>query len=490
MAFKFSRGAPTSHFRNHHSTNDGQTISNKGTTLSPTIVNNQTNLYKSGSYPAWLKDGSALRKAYYGSLGQVQLQPALDGNKLSAGLDRLVSKRGHEFSWDNFTDTSRVQQLLSTSRLPNSSLAAIWACCNKTRPGVLTNREVCLALGLIAIFQRVQDQKLDGDPFNLLKLEKSPPVPKLYETDRGTTTKTRIPSSSSMPNNLLIDISSGEFTETSDSNNKDKNEVFDSGRNQEAHVSVSFSNNAISLIDLDGEKCEPAIVGLTNVWMRFMLAMQSIFKRSFDILNVENSRSSALEALTSPAGVNFCKGLSLCYPIAHNIRLKIDELDRAQTDGKQLNLLDEKYLSKINNIMVSINEYWAVLINLFHSSGQTDFIELIMDGLVWAPSNTNSSETLDELMGALTIRDRCDKCAICLNEFYLINMGDALERSARLPQNDIDLLYDTKLISLDDDYYYHPKCANFWLNSVPGTNGKLPFESEQATNGSILVPTK
>lgn len=185
--------------------------------------------------------------------------------------------------------------------------------------------------------------------------------------------------------------------------------------------------------------------------------------------------------------------LSLCYPIAHNIKFKIDELNRAQLRHKQqLGPLDDRYLKQISNIMVSINEYWAVLINLFHGSGQTDFIELIMDGLVRAPSETVSpSGSLEELSRSLAIKNKCDTCAICLTEFYLINMGDALERSARLPQDDIDMLYDTKLISLDGHFYYHPKCANFWLNNVPGTNGKLPFESSHTdADETILKPMK
>lgn len=444
------------------------------------------------TYPSWLRDGSSLKQlpgVYHGVLGQVQLQPEfLDGVDKFSNEKKLVNKQQQVDYMNRFTDTERVHQLLTTSRLSNQTLATIWAHVNKTYPGCLTNREVCLALALIAIFQRIEKEGHDtqvahkNDPFSSVKLEKKPPVPVLYPSSSNIHSSPikacTTPSFNSVPNelssSLLIDISSVDEIQEQRANNS-QNEIKRSTQGLYkdqiplAWRLKSINNNAISLIDLEGDKFEMRLSKILQVWLKMMTAMKNIFKRSFDILNVENDRQSALEALNSSRGHNFSRNLCLCYPIAHNIKFKIDELNSLRLPNEQINLLDNNYVSQINDLMISINEYWAVLINLFHESGQTNFIELIMDGLNYK-NKTVISKTIEELDNELDSSRKHNICSICHTKFYLTNIGD----NSSITKDDYDLVVDYELLSLDGCHYYHAKCANFWINHVDN-NDTLPF---------------
>lgn len=437
-----------------------------------------------------------------------------DNNKFSTSLGKIVGQHQKTDYLNRLTDTERVRQLLSTSRLSDEQLATIWAHVNKTFPGQLTNREVCFALALIAIFQRLEKDGLlagpDGDrrcmsdhtrdPFALVKLEKKPPVPILYPNNDGANgnqsssldSAARLTGSNSVPNDLgalLIDITS-----------EISSQQVKAASHQPARLS---SGNSVSLLD-DDLQLRVDLPKLKSVWLKCMMAMKALLKRSFDILNVENSRSSALEALKSDQGIAFSKNLCLCYPIAHNIAFKIDELKRFQeekaTGGceqKLPQIIDKKYATLINDLMISINEYWAVLINLFHeSTGLTNFIELIMDGL----NQTNKTIACDSFEGLseeLGTMNKADLCSLCHTKFYLVNIGDALDR-LDIDKLDLELALSNNLLTNDnqngdDDqcYFYHVKCANFWLNNVPGNEpGQLPFRSSLARrDDSILKPT-
>ena len=495
MAFSFGRNKhqPEKPTRAHGGGGGGQS-GQPATKLTNAQLNKLTK-----AFPTWLRDNSSLKQlpgVYQGVLGQVQLQPDIfsnnssnnDANKMRySNGTKLVSSLQRQVDYMNrFTDTERVRQLLSASRLPNDTLATIWAHVNKTFPGRLTNREVCLALALIAIFQRLQQgaevgTSRQGDPFVMVKSEKRPPVPVLHRPNHPPTSLTKSRGSSNQTsssdpgelnsNCLLIDFTNDD--ETTDSSAPRQVRPPPAGG-----CVKSSSSNAISLIDLDGDRLEVILRKLVQVWMSFLTATKAIFKRSFDILNVENSRQSALEALSTREGQDFCKHLSLCYPLAHNIKFKIDELKRLQfsirkgelTKHASLNLLDGGYMEQINDLMVSVNEYWAVLINLFHESGHTKFIELIMDGLNYS-TRTVSSETLSDLMSELDGSNKPEVCSICHTKLYLAKLDQQL-----LAEEDLEVLGSGQLITRDDCYYYHPKCANFWLNHVDSTG--LPFRKE------------
>lgn len=498
-------------------------------------------------YPPWLKDSSGLKQlpgVYQGVLGQVQLQPSL--------IFGANSTNGHIFAAYNagkqlqsadymnrFTDTERVHQLLSASQLPNETLATIWAHVNKTFPGKLTNREVCLALALIAIFQRLESEnhavsiKMQAtDPFSLVKNEKKPPVPILYPNNNHSSSnnnnngahniassKAQVVPSKSIPtelnsSGLLVDIRDDNGITSSDGglnlgmgshpflsglNLSNRDDVraanntnnIKSGRtinrNLEHLLSLkNIRNNAVNLIDMDGDKFEIEFSKLTQAWLMLLSAMKSVFKRSFDILNVENSRESAIEALKSQKGKQFSKHLCLCYPIAHNIKFKIDELNNLQLNiaNEQINLFDKSYIVRIDDLMTSINEYWAVLINLFHESGQTGIIELIMDGLNYK-QQTVSSETIEELANELDGCGKRDVCCLCHTKFYLTNYDSlANNRESILSEEDNERILDNNddddetLLSEDNLYYYHAKCANFWLNQVDSIECNLPFRKQ------------
>lgn len=496
MAFNFVRSKKNLSSSNLH--NDASNQQQSEQNLPKLTATQLGKLAK--TYPSWLRDsgGSSLKQlpgVYHGVLGQVQLQPEFVFNGDSKIELVNIKKQQTQADYMNkFTDTERVHQLLSASRLPNEVLATIWAHVNKTFPGRLTNREVCLALALIAIFQRLQKdgQQVGGqtnDPFTLVKAEKKPPVPTLYpntnynNNNNFSPTKSRFPASNSIPNDLsssgclLIDLQEDEGNLAKQQDPEPETKHSESLVLTNSYLSTTITNTGanISLIDSDRDKFLVRLTKLTQVWLQMMITMRNIFKRSFDILNVENSRQSAIEALNSPKGLEFSKNLCLCYPIAHNIKFKIDELANfgSSSEGAPkgtLCLLDKKYVTQINDLMISINEYWAVLINLFHESGQTCLIELVMDGLNYN-TKTVIGQTLDELALELDNTGKPDVCAICHTKFYLASV-----KSTNSDEYD-ELINDQKLLTLDNCNYYHVKCANFWTNTVAKTD-KLPFHNE------------
>lgn len=520
-------------------------------------------------YPAWLRDGSSVKRlpgVYQGVLGQVQLQSNLIGIDISNGLpfsNNIGQKVQSSFNvikqqqqqqpqeyMNRFTDTERVHQLLSASLLSNETLATIWAHVNKTFPGKLTNREVCLALALIAIFQRLE--KVDGsfgviktelekDPFNLVKAEKKPPVPILYpnhnhrtaisqnkydnnnrnsnnNTHQSLTNTNFVLSSSTKTINdeILVDLwGTNDDEESLKKQNGTVNESLrlSSSKSEQCLTKRPLSCNT-SLIDSDCVRFEIEFFTLEQTWLRFLKAIKNIFKRTFDILNVENSRLSAIEALKTQQGENFSKQLCLCYPLAHNIKYKIDDLNTIRIYGRRLSrcknntedhkaitdirkdekndslsgLFDKNYIEQIDDLMTSINEYWAVLINLFHESGHTTFIEYIMDGLNYN-QQTVFSQTIDELINELDGSGKKNVCSICHTNFYLKPLSKNSSRE-RLTIEDAELIADDdiKLLSLDNVHYYHAKCANFWINQVDST--VLPFHNYSTDTTGILSPAK
>lgn len=478
------------------------------------------------SYPAWLKDNSYLKNlpgVYQGFLGQVQLQPKLDGEiKKASNLRQITSPRRNVDYINRFTDTERVYQLLIASRLPNEILAIIWAHVNKTFPGKLTNREVCLALALVAIFQRYETQeklslmlgnKNRLDLFSLVNQEKKPPIPKLFPRDPGSKVIDCPFPMSQSDVGLLIDLGENKSGPISPN-------ILQKGRNLEVSESRSktmmsdpladlsdvtvdwfsiVAGHGMNLIDMDSDRLLDNFSKLLQIWLKFLHAARGIFKLSFDVLNVSHDRRSSLEALRCPQGQSFIKQLSLCYPIAHNIKFKIDELESITIDrlpgetqpkviDQSIGLLHQNYLKMIHELMASINEYWAVLINLFHESGQTKFIEFIMDGLNYK-EKTISSKGVNELAMELDSFDKPDVCSICHTKFYLIPRRGDTERDSgdlELREDEMMLLEDGELISDDKRYYYHARCANFWINNVD--LGCLPFRF--LSEGEILDPIK
>lgn len=461
-------------------------------------------------HPPWLRDSSGpqqLPAVYQGVLGQVQSQPAI------AGLKSNV-KRVLQLDYMNrFTDTERVYQLLSASLLPNETLATIWAHVNQTYPGQLTNREVCLALALIALFQRV-DEKHESikDPFNQVKLEKKPPVPKLYPVTQISHSNrpnfnSQLTSSKSTPDglsssgkcDLLVDFdsdieSSASANESLGGTKKSSSWMPTTVRQPSIFCDrENYCNTVANLIDMDGDKFDFDFARLTQTWMKIMFTMKNLFKRSFDILNVDHGRQSAIEALSSAQGKQFIKQLCLCYPMAHNIKCKIDELDNTRLvpsggDSSACNqrvdqsrLFDKNYTNQIDDLMVSINEYWAVLINLFHESGQTHFIELIMDGLGERSLGVRHI-TIEQLASEVDGSGKSDVCSICHSKLYLITPDFKLEM---LSSEDVELVAPVELlIESSQNYHYHARCANFWLNQID--QDALPFRKNQSE--AILSP--
>lgn len=529
MAFKFSRSKssqPIAGDSNIGGSGGGGSINYSDERIAEEVVPKLTNAQLSKLtkvYPSWLRDSSALKQlpgVYQGVLGQVQLQPAgfATTNNRQQEFQKLVNRQRQPDYMNRFTDTERVHQLLSASKLSNDDLATIWAHVNKTFPGKLTNRELCLALALIAIFQRLERQESNSlrtskqNPFDLVKTEKKPPVPTLYPNQRSSSNGVSpvklagLGSPTSFASNsLLVDLCCDDNNDESSANNLVY--IIDSQSNNDSKTHNLMGNmpmscnrgdkNLFNLIDMDGDRFELDFYKLTQVWLRFLSSIKSTFKRSFDILNVENSRQSAIEALKSGKGVQFSKHLSLCYPLAHNIKFKIDELDNIEfhcnsntsmresglPHTKTSGLMDKSYLKQIDDLMISINEYWAVLINLFHESGQTKFIELIMDGLNFK-TQTVFSKTIEELANELSSSGKSDTCSICHTKFYLIDCDPS---SKGLNPSDVELLEESEegqLLSQDDRYYYHAKCANFWLNQVDSSG--LPFQKEQEED--ILCP--
>lgn len=470
-------------------------------------------------YPPWLKDNTALKQLpgiYQGVLGQVQLQPGIEEIER-----KLIGKQEKPTDYmSRFSDTERVHQLLSASQLPNETLATIWAHVNKTFPGKLTNREVCLALALIAIFQRLEKEaslggnhfspsSKDKDPFNLVRIEKKPPVPTLYSSGAKNNNNNNndinrpikgISQSKSTPENLgstkglLVDILSSnddgvpkngpdEFSQS-----RASDDCSDSSSDLNSKIRDVLLNSPMSLMDMDCDKFEIDFNRTTRMWFKFLHSMKCIFKRSFDILNVENGRQSAIEALKSPRGIDFGRNLSICYPLAHNIKHKFDQLNKIElATNEQSNtktsirgLFNKKYALQIDDLMTSINEYWAVLINLLHESGQTEFIESIMDGLI-KHKTLDSSASIDDI--AMEFSPRSDICSICHSRFYLDPAYDFSLK--QLPSEVLTLLEAEDLVNVIGLHYYHPRCASFWLNQVDETG--LPFLSD-CTDHTILSP--
>lgn len=481
----------TSNINNNSDINDD--------TVEPKLTNAQLNKLTK-VYPTWLRDSSNLKQlpgVYQGVLGQVQLQPNYNSESHSVN-GQILARRQQLDYFNRFTDTQRVHQLLSASQLSNETLATIWAHVNKTFPGKLTNREVCLALALIALFQKLElDCNNDDDnnkkstcynkttstykdPFILIKSEKKPPVPTLYPSRNNLDNKlpkTQITTSKSMPDelsgqDLLVDICSDDPTEHSYGKGDQVRSKCNNDLDHPKTTNENLKGDLISLIDMDSDRFEIRFFQLSQIWLRFLSAMKIVFKRSFDILNVENSRQSSIEALSSSNGIQFIKNLTICYPLAHNIKFKIDELKNMENFG----LFDKNYICQIDDLMTSINEYWAVLINLFHESGQIKFIELIMDGLNYK-TPTVTSKTMLELVDEM--KPRTDLCSICHTKFYLLSYSTP---SSNVPEEDISLLTN-ELITLDNFRFYHARCANFWLNCVDSFG--LPFHREP---DAILSP--
>lgn len=488
MAFKFSRSS--GHIA------DKLKISPAGDNVSRESGLANSQLAKSNNvYPPWLKVGTSLKQMpgiYQGVLGQVQLQTSL----LHPGK-KLIKQANGDYM-DRFTDTERVHQLLSASRLSNEVLATIWAHVNKTFPGRLTNREVCLALAIIAEFQQLETPAAEKskDPFSTVRLQKRPPVPKLYPGDCNSVNKCEsskrtleIHSSKSTPEelcsiNLLVNLDDGEGSHKPPNRYSRESATVN-------QANTDFGSLNINLIDDDYYEFGKELANLAEIWLKFLNGIRVVYKRSYDILNVENSRQSALEALRSQDGKEFSMYLCLSYPLAHNIKTKIDELYSLEVitqvplkSKPTSRLFDKRYITKINDLMNSVNEYWAVLINLFNESGQTKFIELIMDGL---KTEDNSGQerfikrTVDQLVNELKGLNRPDLCSICYSKFYLTTSFTSL--SEFLGDKSELVLYQEP-ISGDNQYYYHPKCANFWLNHVCADSLPLTGRHDE----SILVP--
>lgn len=340
-------------------------------------------------WPKWIRGNfkvNHLPAIYRGVLGQVQSQSNIRTNS--------SPKSSSSSYMDRLTDTDRVHQLLPTSRLSNDALASIWAHVNRTHPGILTNREVCLALALIAIHQRL-DGATECDPFSLIKSEKEPPLPKLYSsTVLEPSAKVQ---DHNAPTLSMIEIEFGD--------------------------SFAFKLNSI-----------------IQVWFRIMTAMKHLFKGVFDTLNVKYDRNPVREALSCPRGISFIEQLGLCYPLAHNINRGVISL------GKE-----HKTRHEFGDLMNSINEYWAVLINLFHEAGQTNIVECIMDGLCSA-----NDITLD----VLRLQNEDSRiCRICYTSIYLEDSSESKPMTMSVRDHN-------ELLTLDSHHYYHTKCANFWLNHV------------------------
>lgn len=514
MAFSFRNKA-----KSNGGLREGGDKSSDAARLSSSQVNKMTK-----TYPRWLRGNVELKylpALYQGVLGQVQLQPDISfDNAALLNHHRLKPKQTQDYM-NKFTDTERARKLLSASQLPNDTLATIWAHVNQTFPGRLTNREFCLALALVAHFQRLNKETGDigldpeattkvirsdlnsnessaktskKDAFDLVKSDDKPPVPILYpcqSSPRKTRCTRRLSNSNSVPNKLSSEVLLVDLGE--DSSTHDARSQSDLDRNK-SQTTPQSRPKLVNLIDSDDENDVNFIVDrLTDVWSQIMLAIKALFKRSFDILNVENCRNSALEALRSDRGVLFMKHLCLCYPLAHNIKYKIDELIAKQDSHSNEPYVannsvqfDKNFAFRINDLMLSINEYWAVLINLFHESGQTNFIEVIMDSLdLTLELNPDRAHSTSQTFNL----NNPERCCICLRKNYLDMIGTrslASSETKGISNDDFNLISGQELISQDNHYYYHARCANFWLNQVDGE--KLPFFKCNIIDNDVLRP--
>lgn len=522
FAFRFKNSSQPKKTTDYNASNRNKELD--GSDIKPRLSSSELNKLTK-TYPSWLRDNSSIKNLpgiYQGVLGQVQIQPKISENNEHLTDIKQLAKRHQDVDYmTRFTDTERVCKLLLTSRLSNEILAVIWAYVNKTFPGKLTNREVCLALALVAIFQRpdtshsLLEDANRADLCKIMNREKKPPIPKLHPIDTrcddpSNKHLTRIVSGQSC---LLIDLADDSLP-SSNRNNLSKhskstiNPIDDKGlvQNHQDRDDLDFldseivayivSNNDKNLIDMDGDRFVENFRCLSRVWLKFLNAIRFIFKRSFDILNVNHSRMSAIEALKSPKGQLFSRQLCVCYPLAHNIKCKIDELDifarNSSAKGSSVDyscgLFNKKYLKISNDLITSINEYWAVLINLLHESGQTNFIESIMDRLNRG-DKTVQSESMDQLALELDGLDKADVCSICHTKFYLISSHDTDKKqileNVSLDIDATELLETNELISNDGSYFYHAKCANLWINNV---DINLPFRRQSLVD--ILNPTK
>lgn len=477
-------------------------------TLVPKLTNAQLNKLTK-VYPAWLRNNSSLKQlpaVYQGVLGQVQLQPMIHNESRFVNGRILARKQQHLDYMNRFTDTQRVYEIFLLSRLGDVTLSKIWAFANKTYPGQLTNREVLVGLALIALFQKLDcnnnsnnndnsksnhqnpTNKSSPDPFvDFYKIDR-PPLPKLYPPDSNNKlSKYQIKTSKSMPeelsqsSSLLIDIddpvSDQKQTKSDQSRDFDTNKsICDIGHQKAID---KFNGNSVSLIDMDSGGFG---IGFLQTWLKdsnlILRAIKSIFKQSFDTLNVCYSRHHAIEALRSGRGINFINNIGLCYPLAHNLKLRVDELENMKNFG----FFDKNYimqiddLNLINEYWVGINQYWLVLINLFNESGQIKFVEKLMDSLN-AP--TEKDRTFEDFVNDLNSNDK--SCSICLTKFYLLP-GNSPPNG--VPEEDGNSLIESELVTLDNRYYYHVPCATFYQNNV----GSLPYQKEpDATN--LLTPT-
>lgn len=472
------------------------------------------------TYPSWLRGNVELKylpAIYQGVLGQVQLQPDINlDNGSLLNQHRLKPKQTQDYM-NKFTDTERARKLLSASQLPNDTLATIWAHVNQTFPGRLTNREFCLALALVAHFQRLNKENSEigpdskqtlkvirnnlnsnrsskKDPFDLVKTDDNPPVPILYPSQSSplkTKCTRKLSNSNSVPNKLSTEVLLVDLGDDNDTHGASSRWELNSNKD---YTKPLNRPKLVNLIDSDGENDVDFVVDrLTDVWTRLMIAIRTIFKRSFDVLNVENCRASALEALRSDRGVIFIKQLCLCYPLAHNIKFKIHEFTAIHNCQPNSNpsatnnalQFDRNLALQINDLMLSINEYWAVLINLFHESGQTGFIEVIMDSLdcKFKHRTSQTSFTLEILK-----LNNPEQCSICLRKDYLSlddSMSSALLVTKGISKDDLDQIRGQDLISNDEHYYYHARCANIWLNHV---DGRLPFVNCNTNDNDVLRP--
>lgn len=474
--------------------------------------------------PTWLRNNAAIKQLpaiYQGVLGQVQI----------AQYD-YPGQAHVEFS-NRLTDTERVYQLLLTSRLSHEILATIWAHVNQTFPGKLINKELCFALALIALFQR----KNIKDPFSAIKSERVPPLPNLYpqlvdedsdgnnkepliqflddssnENSRpseGTTNEKQnihhhgnksivnqsnrpikiattnafihievpsIDNNFSKTSNILNIKSISTFANSSDilPINNDSSPLSSPSALSTKHCNTS-NKTTTSILDLDCKQMQldEELSIIASIWSRQMDALKSVFKRTFDVLNVQHGRNNSLESLRTDDGAKFIQNLARCYPIAHRIWIKVSEIKQDSN-----NRINNNYVHLIDNLMTSINESWAVLVNLFDEAGQGEFIEAIMDGLNYEKLSDRSMGTSEELKeGNGTKKNQSyipqeKVCAICLTatgstKHYTVTTDRIdVETSLSIAKYDAN---EDNLLTIDEHNYYHSSCGNFWLNQVEPT---------------------
>lgn len=485
MAFKFKLAKqPVSSSQNQTSGKQPSLEDNQSDQVESKLSGAELNkLIK--QYPSWLKGNSCIKNlpaVYHGVLGQVQVQP-----KFSAISNPKLTRQPQQNDYlDRFTDTERVYQLLLASRLPSATLATIWAHANKTFPGRLSNREVCLALALIAIFQRPdksdfaarlasKDHKLDL--YELVRLEKKPPIAKLFPISPANSTN----ENDERKDVLLVDLDD-DSSKNLDNSKSEKNQ-------EKSNTLDYFKSNLGNLIDTDVSRFEIDFKRLTDCWLRSLKALKDIFKESFDILNVRHGRSSAIEALGTRRGREFSKNLSLCYPLAYNISETVRSWnDISSKPSDQAELFEIGYVNTMEDLMRSINEYWAVLINLFHQTGLTKLIETMMDSLdTGSGSSIKSVHSVSDIArGLCDSQPRQTTCSLCRkSQHFTSEPFKTLSKDEELSPELIDLWLDHELITEDGHYHYHSRCANFWLNCVDSDG--LPFK--KARSSDILSPS-